>query len=186
MIGLDVIFMACAAMGGVLFLVQMIMQFAGHDASADVGSHDPSLLTHDGGAADSSFKLLSFQGLTAFFMMFGLVGLAMLRQSGVGATGSLIAGLVAGLGAVWVIGKLFASMRKLQSSGTLDLHKAVGQPGEIYMTIPAGGTGKVQVSVQNRLSVYDAVSRDGAEIKTGASVKIAELRGANMMVVEKI
>ena len=186
MIGLDVIFMACAALGGVLFLVQLVIQFAGHDASADVGPHDPAMLTHDGGAADSSFKLLSFQGLTAFFMMFGLVGLAMYRQSGAGALWSLVAGLAAGLAAVWVIGKLFSSMRKLQSSGTMDLHKAIGQPGEIYLTIPAGGTGKVQVTVQNRLSVFDAVSRDGAEIKTGVAVKVADLRGANVMVVEKI
>ncbi|HEY8241145.1 MAG TPA: hypothetical protein VIH35_06855, partial [Kiritimatiellia bacterium] len=161
-------------------------QFLGHDTSMDVGAHDPSLLAHDGGHADSSFKLLSFQGLTAFFMMFGLVGLAMIRQSGAGTTASLVAATVAGLAAVWAIGKLFQSMRKLQSSGTMDLRNAIGQPGEVYLTIPAGGTGKVQVSVQNRLSVFDAVSGSGAEIKTGAAVKVTTLRGANVMVVEKI
>ena len=152
MISLDLIFVGCAALGGVLFLVQLIIQFLGHDTSLDVGAHDPSLLAHDGGHSDSSFKLLSFQGLAA----------------------------------VWVIGKLFAAMRRLQSSGTMDLHNAVGQPGEIYLTIPAGGTGKVQVTVQNRLSIFDAVAGNGAELKTGAAVKVTGLRGASIMVVEKI
>jgi membrane protein implicated in regulation of membrane protease activity len=184
--GLDVVFVACAGLGGALFLAQFILQFMGHDTDADVGPHDPTLLTHDGGTADSSFKLLSFQGLTAFFMMFGLVGLAMHRQSGAGALGALVAGLLAGLAAVWAIGKLLSSMRKLQSTGTLDLRKAVGTPGEIYLTVPAGGTGKIQVTVQNHMSIFDAVSRDGTEISTGTAVRVAELRGANVMVVERI
>ncbi|MBU4459634.1 MAG: CsgG/HfaB family protein [Verrucomicrobia bacterium] len=75
---------------------------------------------------------------------------------------------------------------KLQSSGTLDLRKAVGKPGEIYLTVPAGGTGKIQVTVQNHMSIFDAVSLDGTEISTGTAVRVAELRGANVMVVERI
>ena len=177
------IFLFSAVVGGVIFIVRMILMLAG------LGDHD----VHDGGfdhadahdSADTSFKLFSLHGLTGFFMMFGLVGLGLSRQFWVPDLVAGAIGTVAGLGTVWVIGKVFTGMIKLQSDGTLRLTDAIGQQGKVYLTIPAGGTGQVQVAFQGRLMIYEAVSSTKEAIKTGEQVLVIDIAGGNMLVVEK-
>ena len=57
--------------------------------------------------SDIGFRMISLQGLSAFFMMFGLVGLALYRQSQVGVIISIVGAVAAGMGSVWVIGITF-------------------------------------------------------------------------------
>jgi len=175
-------FLFCAILGGVIFIIRMIFMIAG------LGGHD----IHDGGFdhanahdADASFKLLSLQGLTGFFMMFGLVGLGLSEQPWIPDFLAAAIGVVAGLCTVWVIGKVFATMTRLQSDGTLRLSDAIGQQGKVYLTIPAGGTGQVQVAFQGRLMIYDAISSDKEAIKTGEQVVVIDITGGNVLVVEK-
>ena len=97
----------------------------------------------------ASFKFLSLQGLTAFFMMFGLVGLALLKAE-FAVILTIFGGAIAGLFTVWIISIIFAQMRHLQSEGTLDIQNAIGEVGSVYLTIPANGPGQVQLSVQGQ------------------------------------
>jgi len=188
--GVGKIFLTCAVVGGILFLVRLMMQFfSAGDLHADIGvGGDMDLTGGDIGHpdADASFKLLSFQGLTAFFMMFGLVGLALLKQSEVGEGWAMLGALIAGIITMWVIGKIFSVMKRFQSSGTMDNEKAIGQEGTVYLNILAGGTGKVQVVVQNHLREFDAISTDKEEIKTGERVMVVRVVSGNVMVVQKI
>ena len=78
--GLEKLFMVCAVAGGILFAIRLVLQFLGgdtgghHDISSPVnvgGTDIHGDTVADGSDAYLSFKLLSFQGLTAFFMMFG-------------------------------------------------------------------------------------------------------------------
>lgn len=183
--GLEFFFIICAVIGGGLFVSRFIIQlFAGGGADADadiqVGHGD---VAHSD--VDVSFKLLTLQGLTAFFMMFGLVGFAMLRESRVGSGLALASALVAGLGTVWLIGKIFSMVKRLQSSGTMDNASALGEQGVVYLTIRAKGGGKVQVTMNGRPREFEAVSNDGEEIKTGQRVRVVEVN-SNVLVVEKI
>lgn len=183
--GLEIFFLICACVGGGLFIIRFVIQlFLGGDADADVdiqvGHAD---VTHVD--ADASFKLLTLQGLTAFFMMFGLVGFALLRESHAGSGLALAGALAAGAGSVWLIGKIFSSVKKLQSSGTLDNDEAKGEKGVVYLTVRARGTGKVQISMKGRIREFEAVARDGGEIKTGEQVRVIEVNN-NLLVVEKI
>jgi cytochrome bd-type quinol oxidase subunit 2 len=202
--GIEKMYLVCAIFGGILFVVRLILQFAGGDSGgdSDVGgaadvdvAADVSDVHVDGGfehaGADMhdsylSFKILSFQGLTAFFMMFGLVGLAMKRQTDQSAAASLCAATAAGLGTVWLIGLIFRKAATLQASGNINLRNAVGQEGEIYLTIPADGTGKAKVTVQERLRIYEAISKDKVEIATGQRVRVVEVTPQDVLVVEKI
>ena len=136
--------------------------------------------------SDVGFKLLSFQTMTAFLMMFGLVGFALLRAEKMGALISLGGATVAGAATAWLVALMFHAMRKLQSAGNYDPHQAIGQRGSVYLNIPAGGTGKVTVTVNNRLSVLDAVAQDKSEMKTGVAVEIVEIVGTNVLVVKKV
>ena len=200
--GLELVFVVCAAFGGALFIVRLILMFIGaSDSDApdgmDVDGVDVDGIdidsahgfdVHDGDVvhdSDVSFKLLSLQGITAFFMMFGLVGWAMIRQGDFPPIVPIAAGTVAGLATVWIMKQIFKWATSLQSSGTMDLKNAVGQEGTVYLTIRPGDIGKVQVSVQNRLSVLNAITEGTEEIKTGADVRVVKVK-ADKLVVEKL
>jgi membrane protein implicated in regulation of membrane protease activity len=178
------VFLFSAVLGGVIFVLRMILMIAGmgdhdlHDGMSDISD------TH--ADADTSFKLFSLHGLTGFFMMFGLVGLGLSRQFWIPDFIAGAAGVAAGLATVWMIGKVFSSMTKLQSDGTLRLSDAIGQQGKIYLTIPPAGTGQAQVAFQGRLMIYDAVSADKKTIKTGEQIVVIDIVGGNTLVVEKV
>ncbi len=200
--GIEKTFLLCALLGSTLFLIRTILFFIGGDADSEVdgdfdfdgdididadidfdGDIDVSDIGHLDGAA--SFHIFSLHGITGFFMMFGLVGLAMSKQSNLSAAISVLGGLVAGVITMWIVAKIFMSMKKLQSDGTLNLRNAVGQEGTVYLNIPAEGTGKVQVVVQERLKIFNAVSAKKEEIKTGENIKILKVVSGNIFVVEK-
>ena len=193
------VFIVCAALGGCLFVVRMLLMFIsgmGHGDVTGTGHGDVGGAGHDvaggdaahhGGASDSdvSFRALSFQGLTAFFMMFGLVGWAMIRESRYSAPISAMAAAAAGVGTVWLLKFLFESAGKLQSSGTLNMNNAVGREGTVYLTIRPGQVGKVQIAVQSSMETLDATTEQTEEIKTGQRVKVVKL-SARLLVVEKL
>jgi len=212
--GIETLFLVCAVLGGILFVVRLALQFIGGDSGGghDIGgvsdagdvdlggsdvhgidmhgadvhgdfSGDANLDVHD---TYLSFKILSFQGLTAFFMMFGLVGLAMMRETQQGPTAAVIAASLAGLGTVWIIGLIFRKAGALQASGNINLRNAIGQEGEIYLTIHSSGTGKAKVTVQERLRIYDAVSTGSEEIRTGQRIRVVDVTPQDVLVVEKI
>ncbi len=183
--GLELFFIICAVIGGALFLVRFAIQLFG---SGDTGTDTDLEVGHadvDHVDADVSFKLLTLQGMTAFFMMFGLVGFAMLRESHASGAAALTAALAAGTGTVWLIGKIFSSVRKLQSSGTLDNAGAIGEQGTVYLTIRAHGTGKVLVTMNGRPREFEATAKDGAELKTGERIRVLEVNGS-VLVVERV
>ncbi|MDH4163108.1 MAG: hypothetical protein OEW15_10520 [Nitrospirota bacterium] len=182
--GLEVFFLACAAIGGIFVLLRLIMQFLGADADTDPTAEAPVDVDVHHTDSDIGFKFLSLHGLTAFFMMFGLVGFALFRQSNMGHLISILGAMAAGFASVWIIGRMFAMIGKLQSSGTVLLKNAVGCEGTVYLNIPAGGTGKVMITVNNRLREYEATSKDGMELKTGLPVRVVSVSG-DRLVVEK-
>lgn len=188
------IFFICAVFGGVMFILRLLLSLFGglHDADMGGDAHggfdvhdvqDAHDVHHD---SDASFKILSLQGLTAFFMMFGLVGLALSRQSRWATMWATIGALIGGLAAMWIMAKIFKGMTKLQSDGTMDIQNAVGQEGTVYLTIPAEGEGKVQVTVQGSLRELTAVSKYKTEIKTGERIVVDSVTSANLLVVKKI
>jgi membrane protein implicated in regulation of membrane protease activity len=181
--GIEKIFLACAVFGTLLFVVKFVLQLVGGhgggDVGIDVGNAD---VVH--ADADVSFKLLSLQGLTAFFVMFGLVGFALARGSGAHEGVSFAGAFAAGLATTWLIGKIFSFTMRLQSSGTLDNSRAVLEAGTVYLTIPAAGVGKVQVTIAGRLREFEAVCSSGEELKTGTPVRVLQVNGSTL-VVEK-
>lgn len=177
---IEKLFVASTVLGAVIFLLRILLGLlAGGD---DLAGGESTSSTADAGLA--SFRLLSLQGLSAFTVMFGLVGLALSRQEGASAGLSVLGGLVAGFITVWVIGRLFMGMNRLESDGTIRLSRAIGVVGTVDLTIPPGGTGKARVIVQQRLRVYDAVSKVDVPLRTGERVRVVEVMDGNILVVE--
>lgn len=199
---LETLFIVFALGGGIPLLITFILQFfigsgdaggvddALHGASAHAGAGDISGAPTDAIAGDPanavgavlSFKFLSFQGITAFFTMFGLVGFALYRQGAFGPVISIVGGAVAGIICVWIISRLFAFFNRLQSSGSIPITSAINCAGEVYLSIPEGGTGKVMVSVEGRLREYDAMAEDGKRLATGARIRVTRVAGTTLFV----
>lgn len=183
--GLDQAFAVAALIGGVVFVVQLVLMLVGvGGADADGPGMEVS---HDVAHADSdvAFQILSVQGITAFVMVFGFAGFAMSRGSGFGAFPSLGVALVAGVGAMWLVAKTFALFRKMQSSGTLNLNNAVGQTGRIYLSVKPDAPGKIEVAVQGRLQIFDATSETGEALPTDTRVVVVRVESQNVMVVKR-
>ncbi len=173
---MDEVFLGCAVLGGALFVIHLVLQFLGGHSDMDADL--------DGSHPDLGFKVLSFQGLTAFFTMFGLSGLALLRQSKVSEGWALLISTMIGLISMWVIGRLFMTVKALQSSGNMKIQSAIGQTARVYLTIKPGQIGKVELAISQHLSVLDARS-DGAEvIPTDATVRVIAVESESLLVVE--
>ncbi|MDR3673734.1 MAG: hypothetical protein P4L36_23030 [Holophaga sp.] len=165
---LDRIFLLTGTLGSIVVLFRVVTLFAGGDLGEDAGAVE----LDDPGEAGDGFQLLSLHGLSSFFMMFGLVGLALGRQSRAGAGWSLLGAVLAGMGAIWVIARLFRFALRLQSSGTIPAQAAKGCLGTVYLTIPAGGTGRVNVQIGQRRREMDAIHEAGTELPTGSPIRV--------------
>lgn len=173
---LDTLFLFCAIVGGGILALRIVVMLFG------AGGHDAM---HDDGTGDAGTRLLSIQGISAFLVMFGLVGLALLRESNAPGAAALTLALLAGAFAMWAIAQAFRAMARLQSSGNLDLRHAIGKEGVVYLTVRPGGGGQVRVSVQGRLGVYEARSEDEQEIATGAGIRVVDVQ-AGQLIVEPV
>ena len=186
---IEVIYWASTIIGGTLFILRVMMMFigggAGDDAIDSALDAGGDALTGEHADADISFKLMSVQGLTAFFMMFGLVGLALLRAN-LHELITIVGGILAGLAMVAITGVVFTQMKRLQTEGTIKIQNTIGSDGTVYLTIPKNGTGQVQVIVQGSLKIFDAVSANKNQIATGEKVRVTGVASGNTLIVEKL
>ena len=153
----------------------------GLDSALDTGG---DVVSGDQANADTSFNLLSLQGLTSFFMMFGLVGLALLKAE-LPILLTVFGGMIAGLITVAISGLIFSQMKRLQTDGTINIQNTVGTEGSVYLTIPKNGSGQVQIIVQGSLKIFDAVSKNKNMIPTGEKINVVGVVSGNTLLVEK-
>ncbi len=181
---IELVYWASTLIGGTLFLFRMVLLvFAGDIDGLDLDGVDGDF-DADFGDSDLGFKLLSLQAITAFFMMFGLSGLAFLSAN-ISDVLSGFGSVLIGAFSVWVVGLILAFFIRMQADGTLRSINAVGQTGTVYLRIPPDGTGQIQVTIQGGLKIYDAKSATNEEIVTGESVQVIDTIGESVLVVEK-
>ena len=179
--GVELLFAASALVGGILFVLYFFLLMIGGiatDVFDGLFGIDVDL------GADASFKALTFQGIMAFLMFFGLGGLYVLKSDG-GANYAIIAGGIAGGASMYATGKLFELFVNLQQDGTTELVEAVGSKGQTYLRIAADGVGQVTVEVNGAQRTYNAKAEDGAEIATGDFIEVVDVIG-EVLVVKRI
>lgn len=168
---METVYLYCAAIGGGLLVLQVLMMLVGGgdtDFDADVS---PDMDIGDAAASTVLFQL-SLKTVIAFVTFFGLAGMACV-QADVSHSTTLVVALVAGMAAFVMVGYLMQLMLSLQSKGNVDLRSAIGQAAKVDLRIPANhsGTGKIAVVVGGRLKTQKAVT-SGDAIPTGADVVI--------------
>jgi hypothetical protein len=175
------LFAIFAFTGTLFFLLRIAWMLLGGMGGADIqdldhnvdGAH-VSTDHHDG--IDSAFKMLSINSVTAFFMMFGWIGLAASRQFGLGTALSMICALLAGVASMALIAWIFQLFAKLQHSGQkFSVEACVGQTASVYLRIPADGKGRVQIHVGGAQRELDAVSDEKQVIDSFKNVKIVRV-----------
>jgi len=174
--GVEQMFLLAGVVGGIILVFRLILTVAGLDHHGGVDAvHVDS---------DSGFQALTIQGISSFFAMFGVVGYTLYRSASLGMVLSLAGAMAAGIFSVWIIHKVFRSMLRLQSSGTVSLFAAVGSEGSVYLTVGKDG-GRVQINFANRLREFEAVSASGATIPTGTPIRVQSVE-ANTLVVAPV
>jgi hypothetical protein len=163
------VFLLTLALGAVVLVVQIALDLfgVGHVHSGDGGLH-----AHSGDGLD----LLSVRTISAGALLFGAIGM-WLRASGIPLLFTFPAALLAGGAAAVGTAFLTRQMMRFESSGSLQLENAVGQPGTVYLPIPPQqqGFGKVHFALQGRTVELRAVSRENNLLPTGASIIVVSV-----------
>lgn len=150
------------------------------------GDFDHGADAHDGSTADG-VKILSFRALVAFFVGFGWAGVLGL-QSGMSAAATAASAI--GAGFVFML-LIFLTMRLLMSmraDGSLRYELAIGQRGQVYVTIPAAraGHGQVELMLQGRVITAQAVTDHTAPLQPQATVEVTGIVPPNTMIVRPV
>ena len=179
--GFDMLFAASALVGGILFVLYFFLLMIGGIAT-DIFDGLFGIDVDMG--ADASFKALTFQGIMAFLMFFGLAGLYVTKSGG-GPSPAILAGAIAGGASMYFTGKLFELFVNLQQDGTVELSEAIGAKGQVYLRITDEGVGQVTVEVNEAQRTFNAKSEDGTGIATGDFIEVVDTIG-EVLVVKRI
>lgn len=167
-------FVACAALGGVVLILQLLLGLIGGDTDLD----------HDGqGHLSEGLDLISVRSLSAGAAFFGIAG-AGAATSGWPSILAFGAALASGLFATVVVAYLMRAMRRLEVDGSERIENALGQTATVYLRIPGNrqGAGKILVPMQGRTVEYQAVT-PGGDLPSGSVVVVRDIVGPDMVEV---
>jgi len=162
---IELTYTICAAFGGAIMILQMVLMMFGGDMDADTDV--------DGMGGDTDgLGFLSIRTMAAFLTFFGLTGILGLQENwGGGRTVAVAMGT--GTASMLMVAWLMSTFSRLTSSGNVNPENAVGQNARVYLKIPGEGSGKgkITVSIQGRSKEYEALTK-GPELATGAEVRV--------------
>lgn len=173
-----------AAPATLILVVQTILVLfgsadAGVDMEIDADASTDSFYT----GADSGLSLFSIRGIMAFFAVGGFLGIAMI-STGMHVAFALLIALGGGFFSLWLLAFLMHSMRKLQSSGNLNINNALDKTGIVYMPISEIQPGKVHVTFQERYTELSAISNE--PLPTNTRIKVVKVIDSETVYVEKL
>lgn len=193
------IFALIAIPSTIILVIQTIMTLIGlgHDGAADLdGDGIPDIDTDGDGipdadgevsAGDDGLSLFSVRGILSTLTITGWTGVLLLGTKLPDWAAILIA-VAAGLVTLVLIAIAMREIYKLQSNGNIDVENCIGKVGQVYIPIPAGGsgTGKVNVTVQEKFCEFSAITGTDNTLKTGSYVRVTAVSESGVLVVEPI
>lgn len=163
------------------FLLQLVFSFFGADhMEGDVSD------AHGDVSADTEagIQLFNLKTIVAFLTIFGWAGIASV-DAGVSPIFSF--GIAGVSGFVVMLGMAFLMyiLHKASANGTMKFDKAVGETGQVYLTIPAKrkNVGQVQLKVQGVLRTLDAITDDESDIASGRTIVVRQILNDNTLLV---
>lgn len=174
---LQKIFVGCAIPSSLFIILTFALSCITLDAEFHHGNFDLDL--------DDPLGIFNLRGLMSFFSIGGWVGYG-LTISNFANPIAIAGGLISGLITAKATTSLTNYLMKTNNNGNIKSENAIGQIGEVYLTIPANGKdqGKVNVLVQGKLVEFDAITTKGIELKTGDKIAVIDIKENNLLVVE--
>ncbi len=167
-----------------IFVIQSILTFIGADADTDFDADLPA----DGDAGGDGMNLYTFRNLIHFLLGFGWTSVLMYGS----VTSKILLFLLAAVvGVLFVLLTmlLFKWLGSMQQSGTIQLQKsATGCRGKVYLTVPAArsGVGKVQISINNAVREYDAMTDEVSPLATGTPICVDAVLDDSTLLVSSL
>ena len=182
---METTFLIFAAAGGTLILCQLVASLLGFGADHDTDTDHDTDHDNDGhGGGNWLVGALSVRAVSAALMFFGLGGMTALYY---GAEEPAAVGVALGsaAAALYAIVAIMKALAGLKHDGTARVERSVGRTGTVYLRVPGArtGSGKVQVTLQNRTVEYQAVTA-GTELPTGTPIKVVAVVNPGTVEVE--
>lgn len=173
------VFWGIALIASVFFVFVLVTTLLGGDADIE-GDVDAEIE----GDTGIGFQFFSFKNIVAFFTIFGWSGISFL-EAGMSKGMVVLLAALCGLAMMFVMAFLLYQMRKMASSGTLQMKNAIGQIGSVYLTIGANRSriGKVQITVQGALRELEALTDENEAITTNTVVQVKEVTANGILIV---
>ncbi|MBR0518963.1 hypothetical protein IJJ97_04145, partial [bacterium] len=127
---LQKIFVGCAAPSSLFMIITLIFSFITIEAENVFGNFDLDL--------DDPLGIFNLRGFMTFLSCGGLIGLA-LTYSSLTNPICIAGGVLSGGIAAKLVTALTTYLMKNEKSGNIKIENAIGQRGEVYLTIPANG-----------------------------------------------
>lgn len=168
------VYWGCAIVGSVIFAIQTILTLIGMDSDLDM---DTDIDLGDGDTMDvgGGLSLFSIRNIVNFLVGLGWGGVCLSSV----ITNKIVLGIVAvlvGLFFVWIFFVIKKQTKKLESNGAFDIQRCKGKVADVYLRIPANGSGmgKIQISINGSIHEVDAKT-EGDALPSGSKVNVVEV-----------
>ncbi len=177
------IFMLIAIPSTLIMLVQAIMLLVGLGGDGDVDMDGDDIFDGDGG---DGLALFSVRGIVTMLAVTGWSGFALMDT--LPDIWAILISVVLGVLSLVGTAYLMRAVYRMQASGNLDVENAVGKMATVYIPIPANsmGSGKVNMTLQEKYCELDAITTSSERLATGTYVRVVAVDGVGTLVVEPL
>lgn len=134
---------------------------------------------------ETSFEFLSLQSILAFLMAFGWCGYFALKNFNLGTSGIIMIALTTGLICMWFSGYLMFNIKKLNKKIVIDINELVGKEGKAYTSFEPNSSGKIEISLNNKLTILDAINLSEEKINSFSEIKVEKVEEKKIYIVKK-
>ncbi len=135
---------------------------------------------------DVSFNFFSIQSVLAFFMGFGWMGYAGLKQLQLQSqVENLIIAFIVGFIFMFVSSALMFFTKKLEKNIKKDKSSALNKTGKAYTFFAPNGTGQIEIEINGQLSVVNAINSSDTAIDSFDSVVVTAVKD-DLLYIRKV
>lgn len=134
---------------------------------------------------DSSFDFLSVQSILAFLMGFGWIGLAALTQWHLEIKYAILLAAFVGFIFMFMSAYLMLKVKALNQTVKLDYEKCLNTTGKAYTTIKPNSEGQIQIEINNKLSIMNAINSTDIQIEAFEQIRVVKVE-EDKLYIEKV
>ena len=161
-----------------LFILKLVIfAFVGGDMELDI---DFDSITE----AETSFGFLSVQSILAFFMAFGWCGWVALNYLNVGSKITMVIAVATGLFFMWFSAWLMFNIKKLNKKIVINVNELIDKTGKAYTSFEPKAEGKIEITLNNKLTILDAVNLSEEKIDSFSEIKVEKIEDKKIYIVK--